>query len=63
MMSINDIYGLNVFNESVMRERLPKATYKLLKQTIDKGLPLEESIAEIVALKKERLTLLIGSNL
>lgn len=49
MMSINDIYGLNVFNESVMRERLPKATYKLLKQTIDKGLPLEESIAEIVA--------------
>lgn len=49
MKSISDIYGFNVFNESVMRERLPKSTYKSLKRTIDEGLPLEESIAEAVA--------------
>jgi len=46
---ITEVYGCNVFNDSVMRERLPKATYKSLRKTIDGGLPLEESIAEVVA--------------
>ncbi|MEL7563717.1 MAG: glutamine synthetase III [Dehalobacterium sp.] len=44
-----DIFGVNVFNESVMRERLPKNAYKAMKNTIDKGLPLDPAVAEVVA--------------
>jgi len=43
------IFGENVFNDAVMRERLPKATYKSLRKTIEEGLPLDPSVAEIVA--------------
>lgn len=43
------IFGMNVFNDSVMRERLPKNIYKSLKNTIDSGLPLDPSVAEVVA--------------
>lgn len=49
MCKINEIYGSNVFNDSIMRERLPKATYKALKRTIDLGLPLDPAVAEVVA--------------
>ncbi len=44
-----EIFGSNVFNDSVMRERLPKNSYKILKKTIDQGLPLDPTIAEVVA--------------
>jgi glutamine synthetase len=44
-----DIFGLNVFNDAAMRERLPKNTYKALRKTIDDGLPLDPKIAEVVA--------------
>jgi len=44
-----EIFGQNVFNQAVMRERLPKAVYKNLKKTIDEGLPLDPSIADVVA--------------
>lgn len=44
-----DIFGLNVFNDAAMRERLPKYTYKALRKTIDEGLPLRPEIAEVVA--------------
>ncbi|MDR3645222.1 MAG: glutamine synthetase III, partial [Clostridia bacterium] len=43
------IYGENVFNDSVMRERLPKDTYKKLRRTIEEGLPLDPTVAEVVA--------------
>ncbi len=49
MSLISHIFGSNVYNDSVMRERLPKATYKALKKTIDEGLPLDLEIAEVVA--------------
>ena len=42
-------FGENVFNDAVMRERLPKATYKSLRKTIEEGLALDPSVAEIVA--------------
>lgn len=42
-------YGFNVFNDAVMRERLPKATYKALKKTIDQGLALDPAVADVVA--------------
>ncbi|WP_284694614.1 glutamine synthetase III [Geomonas sp. Red32] len=44
-----EIFGQNVFSQDVMRERLPKAVYKNLKKTIDEGLPLDPSIADVVA--------------
>jgi glutamine synthetase len=46
---VTEIFGSSVFNDSTMRERLPKATYKLLKKTIDTGAALDESVAEVVA--------------
>ena len=49
MCNLSEVFGSNVFNDSVMRERLPKATYKALKKTIDDGLPLEPAVAEVVA--------------
>lgn len=44
-----DTFGINVFNDAIMRERLPKATYKALKDTIDEGRELDLNIAEVVA--------------
>ena len=38
-----------VFNDATMKERLPKATYKALKKTIDLGEPLDISVANVVA--------------
>ncbi|MBE6072793.1 MAG: glutamine synthetase type III [Clostridium butyricum] len=49
MSKINEIFGLNVFNESVMKERLPKATYKALKKTIEDGTSLASETADVVA--------------
>jgi glutamine synthetase len=44
-----DIYGSNVFNDSVMRQTLPKEIYKSFRQTIEEGLPLDPQVAEVVA--------------
>ena len=44
-----DIYGSMVFNEHVMKERLPSATFKSLKATIDEGKPLDLEVANVVA--------------
>ncbi|NBJ15252.1 MAG: glutamine synthetase type III [Dehalobacter sp. 4CP] len=44
-----DIFAMNVFNDAVMRERLPKATYKALKKTIEDGKALDPDVAEVVA--------------
>ncbi|MBQ2712342.1 MAG: glutamine synthetase III, partial [Clostridia bacterium] len=49
MPNVPDYFGCMVFNETVMRERLPSATYKSLKNTIAKGLPLDVEIANVVA--------------
>lgn len=46
---VTEIYGSNVFNDATMRERLPKTTYKSLKKTIDEGLALDVSVADVVA--------------
>ncbi len=44
-----DIFACNVFNDKVMRERLPKAVYKSLRKTIDLGERMDPSIADNVA--------------
>jgi glutamine synthetase len=45
----SDIFGINVFNDAVMKVRLPKPTYKKLRMTISEGLPLDSDVAEVVA--------------
>lgn len=47
--TIESTFGCNVFNEAVMRTRLPKNTFKALKRTIDEGVPLDPAVADIVA--------------
>ena len=49
MSNVPELFGADVFNEAVMRERLPKATYKALKKTIDNGEALQPDVANIVA--------------
>ncbi|HPU67860.1 MAG TPA: glutamine synthetase III [Clostridiales bacterium] len=49
MKDIPAIYGSKVFNDSVMRQRLPKDTYKALRRTIKTGVPLDLELANIVA--------------
>jgi glutamine synthetase len=44
-----DIFGVNVFSDAVMKERLPKAVYKALRRTIDYGDKLDISVADAVA--------------
>ncbi len=47
--NVADIFGTNVFNDTVMRERLPKQVYKELRKTIDEGKELDPMVAEVVA--------------
>ena len=47
--NVSEIFGKNVFNDSVMRERLPKNVYLKLKKTIEDGTELDPSIADVVA--------------
>ncbi|MCK4886009.1 MAG: glutamine synthetase III, partial [Planctomycetes bacterium] len=47
--SITSLFGSNVFNEAVMRERLPKIIFKSLKKTIDGMQGLEPEIANVLA--------------
>ena len=47
--NVADIFGENVFNDSVMQERLPKKTYQKLKQTILAGEELDLETADVIA--------------
>lgn len=49
MISIPEIYGSMVFNDSVMKQRLPSDIYASLKNTIQNGQKIDESIANAVA--------------
>jgi glutamine synthetase len=49
VINVVDIFGENVFNDSVMQERLPKKVYKDLKKTIEEGKDLDPMTAEVVA--------------
>ena len=41
LINVTDIFGENVFNDTVMQERLPKKIYKNLKKTIEEGKELD----------------------
>ena len=47
--NVVDIFGENVFNDSVMQERLPKKVYKRLHEVIDEGKELDLETADVVA--------------
>ena len=46
---VKELFGCDVFNDSVMQERLPKKVYKELKKTIEEGKELSMEIADVVA--------------
>lgn len=49
MMNVPQIFGSHVFNDTVMKERLPKEVYKAVRQTIEEGEPLTRDVANVVA--------------
>ncbi len=49
MADITEVFGSNVFNDKIMKERLPKETYKALRKTIESGAPLTLDVANVVA--------------
>ena len=49
LLTASDYFGKNVFNEKVMRQRLPKDVFYKMKQTIEDGAELDPSIAGVVA--------------
>ena len=48
-MNPQETFGINVFNDAVMRQRLPKETYRALHQTMVEGTPLAPNVASVVA--------------
>ncbi len=46
----SELFSSNVFHDGVMKDRLPKATYKALQATIKKGATLDATVADAVAL-------------
>ena len=59
--NVMEIYGSKVFNEHVMKERLPSATYKSLKNTLHKGSPLDIEVANVVASVMKRWAMELGA--
>lgn len=49
MSNVSEIYGKMVFNDHVMKERLPSETFKSLAKTIKEGKPLDIEVANVVA--------------
>ena len=59
--NVMEIYGSKVFNEHVMKERLPSATYRSLKATLEKGQPLDIEVANVVASVMKRWAMELGA--
>ena len=59
--NVMEIYGSKVFNEHVMKERLPSATYKSLEKTLHRGAPLDIEVANVVASVMKRWAIELGA--
>ena len=59
--NVMEIYGSKVFNEHVMKERLPSATYKSLEKTLHRGAPLDIEVANVVASVMKRWAMELGA--
>ncbi len=49
MNHVPELFGSMVFNDKVMKARLPKEVYRSLKNTIQRGAPLDPGVADVVA--------------
>lgn len=49
LFNVADIFGEDVFNDTVMQQRLPKKVYKKLKETIEEGKELDLATADVIA--------------
>ena len=49
LINVSEIFGENVFNDTVMQERLPKKVYKNLRKTIEEGKDLDLETADVIA--------------
>ena len=46
---MRQLFGSNVFSDDLMRSRLPENVYKIIRETIKRGAPLDASVADVVA--------------
>ena len=51
---VQSYFGMNVFGDDQMRERLPKDVYKAMRKTIEEGVPLDNCVADVVAAAMSR---------
>ena len=49
MTTVPEMFGCMVFNDTTMKARLPKETYKAMKKTIQDGKRLDIAVANVVA--------------
>ena len=49
LFNVADIFGEDLFNDTVMQQRLPKKVYKKLKETIEEGKELDLATADVIA--------------
>lgn len=49
MTNVPEIFGSMVFNDAVMKERLPKEIYRALQETVENGAPLTREVANVIA--------------
>lgn len=61
MVKINDVFGSKVFNDAVMKERLPKATYKALRESIETSAELTMDVANVIAAEMKNWALEKGA--
>lgn len=61
MVKINDMFGSKVFNDVVMKERLPKATYKALRESIETSAELTMDVANVIAAEMKNWALEKGA--
>ena len=47
--AVTEVFGSNVFNDSIMRQRLPKDVYKSIKKTTNGHQPLDPALADVIA--------------
>lgn len=60
-INVAEIFGKNVFNDTVMQERLPKKVYKELKETMEVGKELDPAIADVIAHEMKEWAIDLGA--
>ncbi len=61
MNNVPEIFGSMVFNDTVMKERLPKEIYKAVRETIEEGAPLTREVANVIANAMKKWAIELGA--